>query len=115
VQVLLTEARVRGKVGDREAQQATLERARALAEQSSDRAVLAEVDKDLGYVLLDDGDIEGGLAQVEGAYFAAVEAGDELLAADTATLLVHLVGSRGRQPSRGQTWANHPRATLTKL
>ena len=111
----LAEAENYRHAGDREARRAALHEAAELAQQLDDPSLRAEVDQRLGHMAIEDGDTDAGLAQVEGAYFAAVEAGDELLAADTASLLVFLAGARGNDPERGQGWVEHARALFNKL
>ena len=112
---LLAAARVHAQAGSRDEQRAALDEARAIVDTLDDKELQAKLDQRRGYVAIDDGDLESGLEQVEAAYLGALEAGADLLAADTATLLVYLAGAAARQPERGERWATHARALLAKI
>lgn len=115
IEAAVIDAQLFARNGERGRQRERLEFARALAGETELSSLRAEVERDLGFVWVDDGEVERGLEQVESAYFLALEAGDELLAADTATLLVHLAGARAGQPDRGRGWARHAQALLEQL
>lgn len=114
VHARLAEAKAHRHAGDRDAQRSDLAEAAELAAALDEPSLLAEVDQRLGHMAVEDGEIEAGLAQVEEAYFTAAKAGDELLAADTASLLVFLA-SRAGDVERGQRWALHAEAHFSKL
>lgn len=111
----LAAAKVHRRAGQREQQRAALQRAAEIVAQLGDLGLGAEVDQRLGHVAVEDGAVTAGLDQVERAYFAALESGEDLLAADTASLLVFLAGGLGRYPVRARGWARHAEALFAKL